>query len=151
MNTRLENEIQTRGAQAVMNDNDQFHQWITGNLSLVDVLQRCPGVISEIMEEFNNDWIEAVETAAADMGLAVDPDLDTLLDDVRDEYGLSCDERGETMTVYANGQKFSVEYTNDGDTAVEAYTYTRAETVNAISEFCDLPARWHRCQYGADA
>jgi hypothetical protein len=82
----LESELQARGVQAVVNDNDQFHEWLLENVDLKDAIQRCPNILTELFEEYNNDWIEAVEAEASSIGM--DSDLPDDEFDEDDEDGL---------------------------------------------------------------
>lgn len=147
----LEDQIKAHGVQDVINDNEQFSTWI-GGLTLAEVLNRCPGILSDIMEEFNNDWIEAVETAAENIGidLAAEP-FRKLLAGVHDECGIQCSERGGEMSVYASGNGYSLEYVDDETAEVEIESIDEAGAVQAMIDFCELPARWYPVTYGADA
>lgn len=58
----IEQEIRHKGFQAVVNNNDLFVEFINEQ---PDWLDRCPRILSDLMEEYNNDWIEYCENLNA--------------------------------------------------------------------------------------
>lgn len=81
----LRSEIDLTSPKEVINNSDLFEAWIVGSLTLRDVLKRCPSVLDDIMEEFNNDWIEAVEDECAEMGLDLTDDFEIVPPDAEFE------------------------------------------------------------------
>lgn len=77
--------IETYGPRALINNNDEFLEWILYSVSLHDAVTRCPNITSELFEEYTNDWIEHVELEAEKMGLYLDEDFNVVEDEEEDE------------------------------------------------------------------
>ena len=81
----LQQAIKNQGAKAVINDNAQFHEWLLSTVTIEDAVRRCPNLLSELLEEYNNDWIEAVEEEAGQMGITLGDDFEVVEDEDYDE------------------------------------------------------------------
>lgn len=81
----LQNAIKHQGAKAVINDNAQFHEWLICTVTIEDAVRRCPNLMVELLEEYNNDWIEAVEEEAGQMGITLGDDFEVVEDEDYDE------------------------------------------------------------------
>ncbi len=44
--------------------NQQFQDWLLANVTLDDAIRRLPDLLTDLLEEYNNDWCEAVSNAA---------------------------------------------------------------------------------------
>ena len=81
----LQNAIKNQGAKAVINDNAQFHEWLICTVNIEDAVRRCPNLLTELLEEYNNDWIEAVEGEAGQMGITLDGNFEVVEDEDYDD------------------------------------------------------------------
>lgn len=57
----LEDHYKADGYESVLNNNDLFLEWILDNFSLKDAIRAIPDLATLLFEEYNNDWIEAVD------------------------------------------------------------------------------------------
>jgi hypothetical protein len=57
----LKDHYEADGYESVLNNNDLFLEWILENFSLKDAIRGIPGLATLLFEEYNNDWIEAVD------------------------------------------------------------------------------------------
>lgn len=80
----LISQIETCGPKKLINNNDESLEWVFGEYSLEDIVRRSPNVLSDIFEELNNDWIDAVVDAASELNLTLDDDFNVVKED--DEF-----------------------------------------------------------------
>jgi hypothetical protein len=81
----LEDHIEMDSPKAVINNNHLFHEWLLENVYLPDAIQRVPNLLTDLFEEYNNDWIDAVTHAAGNLGLELDDDFNILEDEEIEE------------------------------------------------------------------
>lgn len=80
-----EQYVDSHGPKKLINDNDEYYAWILNTFWLSEAADRCPRIVADLLEEFNNDWIEHVEAVAEGMGLQLDAEFNVIVKDELDE------------------------------------------------------------------
>jgi hypothetical protein len=57
----LRRRIVVDGKQAVHDNNDLFLDWIISNFDMNDAVNRCPGIVPELLKGYNNEWYNEIE------------------------------------------------------------------------------------------
>lgn len=77
--------VRVHGAKNIIDRNWAFKLWLEETQTVETLLMRCPSIVSDVLEEFNNDFIDDVVRMSSELGIELDDEFNPIIEEEGEE------------------------------------------------------------------